>query len=565
MRSLFFSVQRQHQRKPFITTPKEVSRWQRNVTNTATRAILISSQNAQQDSQSNVHRYLLPLVGIAVGATLVQQQLVNNNNTDQKITFCEGGSNPEPPVAVNADANADATDSSQKLRMCGEWCSSANESAPCRMDNSKVPCLGKHCATTAGFWSLFMLGPYSKNRPISCQLYKDGVGYPIGGCPCDPSCLIAEIKKERYPQPTGMGVFCKPNTCVPAASPRHQDKGEGLGTLACPCNWFGSECTDDWIPIQHLEKKRIGSLDRVTLTVNKSKWGKLMKDYRPGAVVRLNMKNGEFIHELACVVSGMDAAKGQLDLLVAPPDSSLDPSVRYVTDLLRSHEEGIIVPKDEQSKMYVNPAISGFYNSRYQFLTEYIAEHKVKKVIVLATGSGLGGAVSVIEGLKDDSGVAVRLYYGVRDIASIPYSEKLSEWVRSGKVELILVESDASKVAAAAAAGAVDQAAEDQDDLPSQIEELSPEVQLAAAIGDAIKGILWTPEDRNKKYVQDIFEYHLNKLRVFGSVDNTSGDGDNNDADSVVVVCGRLQVIDATRTILEAHGRDVEERLFLNI
>eukprot|EP00957_Ditylum_brightwellii_P039683 3002231-Ditylum_brightwellii.AAC.1 len=70
---------------------------------------------------------------------------------------------------------------------------------------------------------------------------------------CDTSCLLPEIRPHRYPAPTGLGLFCQKGTCYPASSSLAELIPDIPANLECPCNWFGSDCSDDFLPIQKIE------------------------------------------------------------------------------------------------------------------------------------------------------------------------------------------------------------------------------------------------------------------------------------------------------------------------
>eukprot|EP00581_Thalassiosira_minuscula_P001889 CAMPEP_0183747304 /NCGR_PEP_ID=MMETSP0737-20130205/67194_1 /TAXON_ID=385413 /ORGANISM="Thalassiosira miniscula, Strain CCMP1093" /LENGTH=516 /DNA_ID=CAMNT_0025983013 /DNA_START=766 /DNA_END=2313 /DNA_ORIENTATION=+ len=355
----------------------------------------------------------------------------NNNTVASKIASCEESSKLESKPL-------------DKIRTCGDWCATASdESTPCLMDESKVPCRDTYCTTTAGLWNLFVL-PRSQ-RPVSCDMYKAGIAYPVGAKPCDAACLIPEVWPERYPLPTGLGVFCRPGTCSPGATPDPKCP-EKFGTLQCPCNWFGSECSDDRVPVTRVDRQWGGSgrgqrseeeqqLLKVTLHVSEEQWKTVVRDWRPGGVVRLHYlptsssssssssKKGDttapaatdttHLYEMACALSAHDTI-GQLQILVAPPDPSMRPEVRRVAELLRSFSSSsddddnnnIQQQGHKLSGLYVNPSISGFYNGRYEFLMDVLwnnddpetrssssplSSSKTQDLVFVSSGAGLAG------------------------------------------------------------------------------------------------------------------------------------------------------------------------------
>jgi hypothetical protein len=406
-----------------------------------------------------------------------------------------------------------------RLRMCGAWCQTAAEDAPCRIDTRRVPCQGSFCETTARFWTQFVL---HRTRPVSCDLYKQGTAYPDAAAPCAACCQIPEINPARYPQPTGLGVFCKLGTCRPAASPRHATDS-GLGILQCPCNWFGSECTTDWMTLESLTKTTISqSLIRLRLQVH-DPTNRLLSEARPGSVIRLQQPSDEkddtaMIYELSCAVARSDRqgeTTTHVEVLVAQPSAHLDTSMCHLAEQLRALPDGVHAA-NELPPLYANPVISGFYNSRYQYLLDYLQAAKTppQDVVVVATGSALSGALSAIERLLEEQAegrlpahTKLHLYYGLRHAADMPYRDRLEELAHQGKLQLTLVESSS----------------------PSENNR---------------------PSNGSKCYVQHAVESDLEQ-QVFAS------DG------SVYIVCGHLAAMDYIRNLLPPKSQDL--RFFLNI
>ena len=107
-------------------------------------------------------------------------------------------------------------------------------------------------------------------------------GYPTdyhGAEPCDKLCLLPEIRKERYPAPTGIGLLCQTGTCY-ASSSSMAHLGEVAAVLECPCNWFGANFPDDGAPVQAIDHTEIyGDIVATTLTVNVEDWKRIIDNH----------------------------------------------------------------------------------------------------------------------------------------------------------------------------------------------------------------------------------------------------------------------------------------------
>jgi hypothetical protein len=435
----------------------------------------------------------------------------------------------------------------KKLRKCGEWCATAPGETPCRMDATIVPCKGdKYCQTTAGLWSLFALGPKTKPRPVSCELYKAGLVYPVGSVPCDPACWTPEFNPKRHPAPTGLGVFCRPGMCSPGAMP-NPECGKGLGTLQCPCNWFGSECPNDWVPVRILEKSTFGGWQQITLQMDVDEWETVVQDYRPGSMVRLHHLKGGTLYEMACPVASYQTP-GHLEILVAPPDPALHPQARHVAELLRRKVAVV-------DNLYVNPVISGFTNGRHTYLMNSIQHSNNKKVqdlVLLSTGTDIAAVLPTLEAVvarnkkNADHPVRVHLYHGVRNLQNLPYLDRLEELVQTGMVELTLIQSRPRG-----------------SNATNAIISTHPGVHAALHRGETVRRHAESTVilAQKKIYVQDIFQHDLQSKSL---------------KNMAVVVSGRSELIDSVRNLLLLKCREecreekennqwMKERLFLNI
>ena len=167
-----------------------------------------------------------------------------------------------------------------QLRTCGEWCQGA-ESARCIVNQSLMPCRGNFCETNCLRWSRSVLADLRALK-VTCREFSDFASYPRGALICKEECLLPEIRPDRYPLPTGVGLLCRPDSCDPAVQQRYGSvawaQTPGVVELECPCNWFGSDCQDDWVPVLRVEKRGLGAFQLLHLHVEPHLWHRLMKD-----------------------------------------------------------------------------------------------------------------------------------------------------------------------------------------------------------------------------------------------------------------------------------------------
>lgn len=449
-------------------------------------------------------------------------------------------------------------------KVCGQWCANPNhKETQCIMDTTVIPCRGEWCTTTCELWDLFVLGGNDKRRPVSCQQYKNGMAYPRDAVVCDASCLIPEVSPSRYPAPTGLGILCRPNTCSPAATPlENARKGRVLGELQCPCNWFGSECKNDWLPVKAVVKKnlddKLGALEFVTLILDKDDWKRVIKDYRPGGVVRITHDDEDGIpREFACALAPASLdTPGKLTFLTAPPDTSLHPHVRQVADRIRNLSKSTPI-----NNLFVNPSISGFYNGSYEYLMDYLQSHdnEIRNVIIMSSGAGLGGALSAVDAVlrknKDSSHpIKIYLYYGLRNVEHLPYRERLEKLAASGDIQLTLVVSNGSS---------------ENNNAGGQWKSVSNEIGEALKRGEASRKL--KPVDKLKPFLSQLsqpYTQHVVGLDLFAENGSLRKEGACLE-NTVFVSCGRIELLDDMNVILRAMsgGKDklVFEHVFTNI
>lgn len=474
---------------------------------------------------------------------------------------------------------------------CGAWCASAalDPATPCTMDESRVPCSGSYwCTSTCGLWNVSVEQARSPGAPgIACAQFIRTSAFPVGAEPCDPACLLDEIKPDRYPAPTGLGLLCAPSTCDPAVQVRYRGTHKalaGLAALECPCNWFGSDCPDEWEEVTEVRRKqRLGDLEVTVLGVSVGAWHRIMADHRPGGVVRLQAPSPsawghrplEQPYALA-TDAATGGTPGELEILTGLPEARYHPTVTEVARRVRALPEGPVA--DGRGPLFVNPSVGGFFNSRYVFLSDLLdrwqggrgeaanasgtaegagaAAHRgggkegpmsaeVEHAVLLATGAGLSGLRSVLERFAARPAAEratmprLHLLYGLRDAGHLPYREALVSWASSGVLELTLVVSSRNATA---------------------LEATEPEIAQAVARGEALRRLArpppWAlrrppralarlvPRSSRAVYAQHALgaAFAAGNLKDMGaSLGNT-----------VVVICGRNELLRQTHLALGA-------------
>ena len=518
---------------------------------------LLSAVRGVGGSSSRQAKAFKSCAGFAIVATLGAAMIVHSVFESNSETLCEEESHP-PHKNNNTDNDhnqgvPDPNPTKAPIPLCGEWCATAPNPSQqaCRMDTRRVGCQGEHCITTAALWKWFVLTPRHARPRIPCQLYSDGKAYPVETEPCSIHCLIPEIRKERYPGPTGLGLLCQKNSCRPAAT----------GCLECPCNWFGSDCPDDWVPIRRIRRRRLADyLDHVTIGVDVDHWNAIVKNRLAGGVVRINTQDPatQEVYELVCAVAKCDIP-GEIEFLVSQPDPSLRWEVRKIADLLRANElttttKKSAAPNDDGEwstvkpdvPLFVNPIISAFYNQQYDYLMDTIHsattgnqeavdnEEAVKQIVIVTTGSGLSGALSAIDMLRPlvggDNGLRIHVYHGLRDVQHLPYRETLQELVQSNIIQLTLVTSN------------------NNNNNRSGGEDERDEIDRAVQRGTSIQKALQEEKNKDHKiYVQHVME---SDWRTATANQERSNDTLLPLKNTGFVVCGHLPVMNETRAIV---------------
>ncbi|CEL97962.1 unnamed protein product [Vitrella brassicaformis CCMP3155] len=323
---------------------------------------------------------------------------------------------------------------------CGEWCREAPEGALCFVDRNVHSCQGELCTTSCELWSINVL---SGNKPrLPCGFFMQFQGFPIGSSPCRDECLPPEIRRDRYPQPLGEGLLCCDDRCEPAVAARHANFSNYMcGVLECPCNYFGSDCDDDFLAVDRLERVSYGPIQHLTLHLSLPHWDALMATYQPGGVTRVFVEGWHIEQAYAIANTG---PPGVLEVLSQQVDESLHENVTVVARALRS------MPAGRVRSVYVNPSIVGFVNSMQDPLMDFMSHPhngKVQHLVFVSTGVGLSGVRATMELLERDGWfgtnlTTVSILHGARTFRDMPFRDHLLSWRDSLGVSVTIISSE---------------------------------------------------------------------------------------------------------------------------
>ena len=368
-------------------------------------------------------------------------------------------------------------------------------------------------------------------RPVtSCAMFKRFDGYVSTKTSeiCDASCLLPEISPHRYPAPTGHGLLCEKGTCYPVSSSYAQS---APAKLECPCNWFGADCQNDEIPIQSIEHTAIygdmpSAVTATTIKVGKEDWDKIMSNHQPGGVIRITHRgNNGRNREQPYAIATASAENHTIEVLTAQPDQSLNIVPRDVAERIRSFPLDTVT--FNPPNLFINPSIAGFFNSQWQFLLPAVDAMQIQHLVLLSTGAGLSGSLSVLEHILPTVGnnsplKSVHLYHGVRTLEELPYQDKLHSFGAESSyhkgMQLIVVQSQGGDNT-------------DISDKPKTIKQ-------AVMRGDLAKQIILGTDKSRKVYVQHVLESDLTNSGV--QLDDT-----------VFVACGRLALLEDSKAMLQ--------------
>jgi len=223
---------------------------------------------------------------------------------------------------------------------------------------------------------------------------------------------------------------------------------EVQGVLECPCNWFGSDCPDDWAPIEGIEHTTVyGDLMAMTLTLKPENWKKVIANHQPGGVIRIvhrdptNPVGGRMREQLYALAYA--PSEGKLEILTAPTDMALHPTVREVAERVRSLPTGPIIG----GNLFVNPIIAVFFNKEWAFLMDVVrsSHFTIDRLVILSKGAGLSRALSAVEATTRLGLKGIHLYHGLRNVQDLPFRERLEELESSGALALTIIESSVSE------------------------------------------------------------------------------------------------------------------------
>lgn len=546
----------------------------------------------------------------------------NAAGDDVQECDAEGGGGEECTAAETAASDETG------LPKCGPWCAEPNnnsDTTKCSIDTDIHPCSGPyHCTTTCDLWNASILNARNPSNPStgSCANFIQLRHLPVGATLCRPECLLDEIKPNRYPAPTGLGLFCAPGTCDPPTQSRYRGttkvEEDGLMILECPCNWFGSDCNDDWVEVlEVIRKERYGeeqigedgdgeegsnALETIVFKVSEDGWHKIVADYRPGGVVRIQSPSksawGDRPLEQPYALAAFDTL-GEIEILTAPPEvNKYHPTVTEVARRVRSLPVGPVATDAAAglAPMYINPSLMGFFNKRYTFLKDVLAassssseeqaaQPPIEHIVMVGTGAGLSGMRSAVTSLLEeedkqsttttDHRRTIHIYYGLRDIRHLPYRSLLESWTQLPHVRLTLLVTSNQDMARAAPEPGISAAVKRGFEMQrrtraSLLEALTgmKNQEWGAAMPLSLTEML--TQTSGKVYVQHVLGLDL--LPTSGKPSSEQGYKGSDSlsrmgatADNVaVVVCGRnellLQIDEVLKIALCEGGEDDESK-----
>eukprot|EP00242_Pyramimonas_sp_CCMP2087_P017600 CAMPEP_0198206228 /NCGR_PEP_ID=MMETSP1445-20131203/9767_1 /TAXON_ID=36898 /ORGANISM="Pyramimonas sp., Strain CCMP2087" /LENGTH=401 /DNA_ID=CAMNT_0043878841 /DNA_START=154 /DNA_END=1358 /DNA_ORIENTATION=+ len=327
-----------------------------------------------------------------------------------------------------------------KVLLYAERCAAAaaDPATPCKMDEDLVPCeTDFYCTTTCALWSLFT----SDERPTSsCSVFSRFDGYPMDTEPCDEACLLPEIRTLSWPSLSDRNMF---SIYLINGAP-----ARGTGSPGVPVQLVGSDCPDDWAPIEGIEHTTVyGDLMAMTLTLKPENWKKVIANHQPGGVIRIvhrdptNPVGGRMREQLYALAYA--PSEGKLEILTAPTDMALHPTVREVAERVRSLPTGPIIG----GNLFVNPIIAVFFNKEWAFLMDVVrsSHFTIDRLVILSKGAGLSRALSAVEATTRLGLKGIHLYHGLRNVQDLPFRERLEELESSGALALTIIESSVSE------------------------------------------------------------------------------------------------------------------------
>ena len=185
------------------------------------------------------------------------------------------------------------------------------------------------------------------------------------------------------------------------------------------------------MPIQNVKKQVLGDFEITYLQIDKGAWQKVMEDYRPGSILRVQHLDANGIaREQPYALAGKDQ-EGVLEILTGPPPEGLHEVVVEVAHAVRQCAGG-------PCGLFVNPVISGFFNGRYSFLMDSL--QSAKQLAIVSSGVGLSGVKTAVSELLP-KGLGIHVFYGIRDVINLPYKSLWQDLVAQKRLNLTLLVS----------------------------------------------------------------------------------------------------------------------------
>merc|ERR1719285_390927 len=232
----------------------------------------------------------------------------------------------------------------------------------------------------------------------------------------------------------------------------------------------------------------------------------------------------------------------------------MHPQVTWLGNHIRSLPNGA-----STRGLFVNPSVTGFFNSHYVFLMDALHQfEQLENIILISTGVGLSGIRSAVNSLLSyDMWIKspkLHVYYGLRDARHLPYKQHHRVWAENDVKITILVSSN--------------------NELSRRVENNGHEVDVlknAIQRGDNLKAYAMDKQTPLTPRIQSsgkVYAQHALGFELFDGEGSQTGLRLDN---SIVIICGRVELLLETPDILntvcnqDSCDKLIAERIFTNI